>query len=238
MSRHNEEVRCLLVLMACCLAIAANACGGDSKDSSEEGPNAQELVQRAASATKALKSFHFRLSHENGGTPMLLGLELTRAEGDVAVPDRLAADIRAKAASVNVSVKVVGIEQKTWITNPFSRRWQLVPGASVKDVADPVALVNAVLGSLTGVRSDKVGELDGTKTYRLSGQIDASALKDALSSAQPGYTANVEAWIGEKDSLPRRVRLNGQLSKDEPKDIVRQIDISRFDVAVDIKPPE
>jgi hypothetical protein len=196
------------------------------------------LVQRAASATKALKSFHFRLSHENGGTPMLLGLELTSAEGDVSVPDRLAADVRAKAAGVNVSVKVVGIEQKTWITNPFSRRWQLVPGASVRDVADPVALVNAVLGSLKGVRSEGAAEIDGSKTYRVSGQIDASSLKDALPSAQAGYAANVEAWIGEKDSLPRRVRLSGQLSKDEPKDIVRQIDLSRFDAPVDIKPPE
>ena len=238
MAGHNEEVRRLLILVACSLAIAANACGGDGERSPTEGPSAQELVQRAASATKALKSFHFRLSHENGGTPMLLGLELTSAEGDVGVPDKLAADVRAKAAGVNVSVKVVGIEQKTWITNPFSRRWQLVPGASVRDIADPVGLVNAVLGSLTGVRSEGEAGLDGTKTYRLSGQIDASSLREALPSAQSGYTAKVEAWIGQTDSLPRRVRLSGQLSKDEPKDIVRQIDLSRFDAPVDIKPPE
>ena len=59
-----------------------------------------------------------------------------------------------------------------------------------------------------------------------------------MPSAQPGYTANVEAWIGQRDSLPRRVRLSGQLSEDEPKDIVRQIDLSRFDAPVDIRPPE
>ena len=82
------------------------------------------------------------------------------------------------------------------------------------------------------------GEVDGTKAYRLSGQIEASSLKAALPSAQSGYTANVEAWIGQTDTLPRRVRLSGQLSRNESKDIVRQIDLSRFDAPVDIKPPE
>jgi hypothetical protein len=88
------------------------------------------------------------------------------------------------------------------------------------------------------VRLEGKAEIDGVKTDRLSGQIDAASLKDALSSAQAGYTANVEAWIGQKDSLPRRVRLSGQLSKGEPEEIVRQIDLSRFDAPVEIKPPE
>jgi len=94
-------------------------------------------VQRATSATKALKSFHFRLSHENGGTPMLLGLELTSAEGDVGVPDKLAADVRAKAAGVNVSVKVVGIEHSVadaattiHVSSPIPNEW-LTPTPTV-----------------------------------------------------------------------------------------------------------
>ena len=69
---------------------------------------------------------------------MPLNLELVSAEGDVVVPDKLAADVKSEGARrINVSVKVIGIGDKTWVTNPFTRNWQSLPGATLKDIADP-----------------------------------------------------------------------------------------------------
>ncbi len=227
----------------CIVALLLSACGGKAKPSTatqtsgDKTPSATELVQKASTATKALKSFHFKLTHENGTTPIPLGLELVSAEGDVGIPDKLAANVKAKAAGVGVSVKVIGIDDKTWLTNPFTRKFQLLPGESIKDIADPTGLINAVLASLTNVKLAGTDTIDGTQTYKITGNVDASALQAAFDNATKGFPAGVELWVGQSDSLPRRVRLSGPLSKDEPKDIVREIDLSNFDKPVDIKAP-
>ena len=210
------------------------ACG-DEKETS--APDPAQLLQRSIAATRDVKTFHFKLSHENGATPMPLGLQLTNAEGDVAVPDRLAADVRAKASSITASLKVVSIGDRTWITNPFTRRWQQLPNASLRDIADPARLVTSVLGGLTQPAYAGTEEVEGTQTYHLTSTVDAAKLAGAL-PGEPGNVAKVDLWLGRSDSLPRRVKLSGRLAASEPENIVRDIYLSKFNAAVDIQPPE
>ncbi len=82
------------------------------------------------------------------------------------------------------------------------------------------------------------GTVDGVKTNKVTGTIDSGALKDALGIAEAGHQVKVEAWIGVDDMLPRRVRLTGPLSSDEEPDVVRQVELSRYDEPVEIMPPE
>ena len=79
------------------LAVLA-ACGGGGDTPPPADP--EQVLRRAAERLKDVKSFHFSLGHENGTTAMPLNLDLVSAEGDVAVPDRLAADVVAKASGV------------------------------------------------------------------------------------------------------------------------------------------
>jgi hypothetical protein len=163
---------------------------------------------------------------------------LTSAEGDFEVPGKLAADVRAKAAgSINVSVKVVAIDDQTWITNPFTRDWQRLPGASLRDLADPGTLVTALLPKVQDPTVGDGGELDGVQTLKIEGTIDSGELREALGFARAGHSVRVEAWIGAGDSLPRRIRLGGRLVSDENEDVQRQIDLSRFGEPVQINPP-
>jgi hypothetical protein len=182
-------------------------------------------------------SFHFELDHENGATPMPLGLELTSAEGDVAVPDRLKAEVRARAAAVSVTLQVVAIGDKTWVTNPFNRRWQELPGASLSDIADPATLMAVLVQNLQDVLITGEIEIDGEKGYRLEGTLDSGALSQALPSARPGQSVRVDLWINASDALPRRARLDGPLSSGEDEDIVREVQFSRFNAGVDITAP-
>src|SRR3972149_5194539 len=121
--RHNGAVmRAVLLPAPPGSAVMRPAGGGDGEG---EAPPADEIVAKAAAAAGGLRSFHFRLDHENGTTPILMGLELVSAEGEVAPPDRLQAEVRAKAmGSVSVTVNVVGIGERAWVTNPFTRQWQ------------------------------------------------------------------------------------------------------------------
>jgi hypothetical protein len=200
---------------------------------------AEALLQQSADRAAAVQSFHFILTHENGTTPLPLNLDLESAEGDVVVPGRLKAEVDAEAlGGLNVSVEVIGIDDQTWVTNPFTRGWEELPNTNIRDFADPAALVSGLLPAVQDAELREGEELDGVETQLVTGQIDSGALQDALGIAVPGNNVDVEAWIGVDDQLPRRVRLIGALSDEESADVVRQVDLSRFDQPVEIMPPE
>jgi hypothetical protein len=232
-------------LFAPLLAFALIACGGgdsDSKPSSSSNapnaPSAADLLQKAGTATKAAKSFHFNFTHENGTMPMPLGLRLTSAEGDYAAPDRIKAGVKAKAASANLAVDIIAIGDRTWITNPFTRKWQSLPDTTVSDIADPNAIVGALVSNLKDPKIAGEQDVDGVKTYRVTGTIASGDLRSAFSDVDTGFTNNVEIWLGTADSLPRRARIAGQLYKDDAPNVMRQVEITKYGAAVDIKAPE
>src|SRR4051794_20552814 len=160
--------RYMTFLVVTLFALALAACGGssDSKPSTN-APSAADLLTRSAAATKAAKSFHFNFTQENGTMPMPLSFRLVSAEGDYSAPDRIKAGVKAKAASANVSLDIIGVGDKTWITNPFTRKWQSLPDTTVSDIADPSAVVGALLNGLKDPKVVGEQDVDGVKTYRV-----------------------------------------------------------------------
>ncbi len=240
-----EGMKRLLTGFSLVVALVLAGCGGGSNNTkSSTGavasptPTGQQVIQQSATAVQALQSFHFVFTHQNGTTPLPLGMGLDSAEGDVGVPDKLSADVKAKAGGINVSVKVIGIGDKTWVTNPFTRNWQQLPGASIHDFADPAALVTSLLPKIQNPQIAGTETVGGVKTYDVKGTIDSGALSDALSFVEAGHSVNVEAWIGVDDSLPRRVKIAGPLTANESAQIVRQVDLSGFNEPVSIQPPQ
>ena len=232
MSNFNR----LSLALVAALFVLAIACGGDDKSTASKDDPAKVLSD-AVAAINNVQSFHFKLDHENGSTPMPLNLELVSAEGDVAVPDRIKAEVRAKAISLNVRLDVIGIGENTWITNPFSRRWERLPGAALRDIADPAALAKALVESLRDVRIEGRSEVDGTSNYHLQGNLDSGALAMALPIAEPGYQASVDLYIAESDSLPRRARIGGRLSNADNENVVRVVEFTRYNESVTIVAP-
>ncbi len=228
-------LRCSSILaLAVVLAVA---CGGGK--AAPSGVNAQDVLSRSATKFGTVKTFHFKLEHQNGFIPIVLGLHLITAEGDVVVPDRVSADLQAKAAgSTTVKVHVIGIGSKTWITNPFTRQYQQVPGdTAVSEIVDPVGLVSALATSVQGAEVAGTGSVDGVDCYHITGTLTSDALTKSLSFAEAGRSLQVETWIGKDDSLPRRALLKGALVADENANVVREINLSKFDAPVDIQPP-
>jgi hypothetical protein len=222
------------------LALAA-ACGGGGEKAAPTPatlPPADELLPKVVERVGAVKSFHFRLEHENGLSPMPLGLKLKTAEGDVQVPDRMKAKLEADVAGALLRVEVVGIGEEGWMTNPFSHEWQPLPaGTTISAIFDPAAGIQAVAGSLQDVRVVGVEKVGGDNTYLLEGQIDSGVLKAAVPIAEPGLTVNVKVWVGVDDYNIRQVRLEGPFASGEPENIVRILILSNFDEPVSIEPP-
>jgi hypothetical protein len=235
---HGVMAERLPLVCALLFGLLAVACGGGDKSGSDANVDPRAVLQESAAKLKDVRFFHFKLSHENGTTPMPLNLQLVSAEGDVATPDRLQADVRARAAGQTISVKVVGIGERSWITNPFTRQWDRMPGnVSIREVADPQGLVSSLIGQMRDVRYAGDDTVDGVRAYRIEGKADSGALADVIASAQSGQAIDVQMWIGIDDRLPYKVKILGPLSRDESKDIARTLDLSKYGAAVDIKEP-
>jgi hypothetical protein len=222
------------------LALAA-ACGGGGEEASPTPatlPQADEVLPKVVERVGALKSFHFRLEHENGLSPIPFDLKLKTAEGDVQVPDRMQAKLEADVAGALLRVEVIGIGEEGWMTNPFSHEWQALPaGTSISAIFDPAAGIQAVARSLQEVRVAGVEKVGGDNTYLLEGQVDSGVLEAAAPIAEPGLTVNVKVWVGVDDYNIRQVRLEGPFAPGEPENIVRILYLSKFDEPVSIEPP-
>jgi hypothetical protein len=222
------------------LALAA-ACGGGGEKATPTPanlPQADEILPKVVERVATLKSFHFRLEHENGLSSMPLDLKLKTAEGDIQVPDRMEAKLEAEAGGALMRVEVIGIGDEGWMTNPFSHQWQALPeGTTISAIFDPAAGIQAVAGSLQEVRVAGVEKVGGDNTYLLEGQIDSGVLKAAAPIAEPGLTVNVKVWVGVDDYTIRQIRLEGPFAPGEPENIVRILSLSKFDEPVSIEPP-
>jgi hypothetical protein len=218
------------------------ACGGEADDEpatptpTAEAPDATALLVDAALAVANLRSFHFELTQEDAIIPLPPNFDLTSAEGDVLLPDRLAADLETEVQDINVSVDAIAIGSDTWITNPFTRRWQKLD-ADLRDYADLGALLPSLLPAVQDPRLTGEASLDGVATRQVTGVANSSDLQDALPFALPNREVRIEVWLGVDDSLPRRVRVIGPLISGESDAAVRQIDLSRLNQPVEIDPP-
>lgn len=214
--------------------LAAAGCGGDGAGPLQAGP----LVREAAQATGKARSFHFALDVQ--GVPKTrTGLQLTSAEGDVAIPDRVRAEVAGNFAGVPITTRIVAVGDTIWLENPLSGRWEKI------DVGTgPVALLDpakGVLGVMEGI-SEPVEEgtenVDGVTLQRVSGTAAAADVAPLVAVSPSQRDVSVVLWIGEDDHLVRRIELSGPVARGESSEAKRVIVLSRFDEPVTIEAPK
>lgn len=212
------------------------ACSSSKEADDEPLPAADQILRSAEDAISELNSFHFQLEHENGTSALPLGLRLLSAEGDVASPDRLKAKVRARSGSLVVDVDIVSVGSRTWLKNPFTRQFQELPDTSLQDITNPLALIQVLTRDLRKAEVEGREKVDGVDVYHVTGTIDSAAL-GAVLPVEPGHSVAIDLYIGEDDSLPRRVDFDGPLTSSDANDIRRRVDFSRFNQTVEITAP-
>jgi hypothetical protein len=221
------------VLLALVALLVAVGCGSD-----EEGAPATELVRQSAESTGDVQSFHFALDVQNvetGGS----GLQLTGAEGDVAVPDRASADVTGTFSGVPISTQVIAVGDDVWLK--LFGKWQKVDVSTTPAVLlSPSKGVLAAMSGVTEAVDEGTEDLDGTTVVRVSGTAPAGDVAPlvAVSPSDPDLQVPVTLWIGEDDTILRRIEVRGPVAGGEPDDAVRTVDLSRFDEPVTVEPPE
>jgi len=233
---------------AAALAVASVglACGGDEEKQSGEGgslrPESSALTVDAAARMEALQSFHFVVSHEKGTTPITAGLQMERAEGDSRKPDSLSADVDALVPQLGnsaIEVQVISVGDTAKMTNPFDRtRWMDVPGSALQGLFDPGAGTVAALRAATGHAISGEETVRGVPCWVVTADVDGASLKAFADVAEGGFTVKLTLWIGKEDPVVHRIRLQGEMGPADTPDVIRLIDLSRFDEPVEIELPD
>jgi hypothetical protein len=200
--------------------------------------SAQALLSAAQGTLQADKSFHFILNHENGTTPIAEGINMRRAEGDILKPDKFMATVDGTiGGKQSVSVKAINVGSQVWV-NIFGDKYTLLPnGVGAAQFLDPN---NGVAKAIAGAKNPQsVGQdtINGVATTEISATVDAGDLTAIASQAQAGKSVPGKIWIGNSDHQVYRIRIEGPLNDQEPANIARQIDLSKFNEPLDIQPP-
>ena len=201
-------------------------------------PSAEDILADSGHRMAALDSFRFGLSHENGGTPLAMGLVVTDVEGDVVKPDGLRVSLGATFSGFFVELKLIAVEGVTYMTDPVTQAWE-VQEAGVNPLAffDPATGIDSIMSDLA--EPDLLGQetLDGVATHHIGGKLPSDSLVPLLSTVTPDLTVDTEVWIGEDDSYLRRVVFRGVAVAGDAENIVRTIVLSTFNQAAEIEAP-
>ena len=232
------------VALVGCLALVA--CGGGDGEGGEEDIDSldvQELLDSAVIQFTEMESFHFALDFAGDTSPLeQLQVDMQSIKGDVIIPDRLKAEVQARATQfggLNVNVDLIGVGEDAWFTNPLNRsEWLHFDGGNpLNGLFNPSDGVAAVIRGAANPTVTGEEVLEGVETWMVEGTIDSGDLTAFLDSAEAGYPVKGTIWIGKEDKVIYRIYLLGQLTADEPEDILRRLDFSNFNEVEPIEPP-
>lgn len=227
---------CILTALLMVTVLVVTGC---SKATSATALSASEILSKSYDDMQAVSSFHFVLDHVGGGTPISMGVAMTKAEGDIVRPDKLQATISGTAIGTPIEVKLVAADGKMLMTNPLSGKWEAPPDQfKVLSVFDPGTGIAAIIKGIATPSSLDDEQVGDTLSYHLKGGVASEALSPLTGSAVTGVIVDTEVWIGKEDFLVRQVKLTGKITEGEIEGIVRTLTFTNFNQNVNITLPQ
>jgi hypothetical protein len=233
----KQSIFLILFLAFVALSVAAAGCSGATPPPSSVA--AQSVVSNASDKMQALNSYHFVLDQVGGGTPIAMGIEMKKAEGDVLKPDKLKMSISGTALGFSIQVQLITVGGVIKMTNPLNGQWETLSDQfKILGIFDPTSGIAAILKQVSNLTALDDQQSGGVPCYHLKGNVSSDALNALTGSSVSGVNINVELWIGKGDFLVRTIQLTGKITETEVSGIVRTLSLSNFGQALSIELPQ
>lgn len=240
MARAASDLHPLVVRVPFLAALSAVAvlaimgCGGDKTAGPAVSP--QEALSRSKAAMAAVAGFKFELTHPAGATSLPGGLFLTRADGAVAAPDRLAVNAEANFGRVFVKVQAVVIGGETYMTNFLTGAWAAVPPQdSPFSFLDPPRLVASLLGEVTGPSFVERPRPGGDLV--VAGKISAAPFAALVGAVDASKTVAVKLKLEAGTFFLKEALVEGALQTGDGPAAARLIKFSGFGEEIKVERP-
>lgn len=201
-------------------------------------PSPEELVSRAAQATRLLETVHFVFTAEGTTAPLLAGMEALKAEGDLRRSGELHAQITARSQGAIFETEVTVAKGRTYLRAPLQERFQALPGRVDLPILDPDRGLAAALAELRApqiVGTDRVG---GAAVYQVRGELPVQRIAEMLGGQLAEETVQAEIAVREPDGAVSRIVLRGRALAGDDANAVRTVAFSRWNEPVSIVAPE
>ena len=227
--------RLALASASAVLVLVLGACGGDDLDVDTSSVDVAALLTAAADRMDEVGSFRFDLEHENGTATIVRDLEMERAEGDVEGADRMRLLVAVRAGPLNAEIEMIVLPDESWITNPFTGRWER-EDIDVSQFFAPGEGVTALMRAIDGGAVTGAQTIDGVEAYLVEADVPSESLT-LFGDAREGETIRLKAWIGIDDPLVHRIEAVGGIVAGEPDDLVRRLTLTDFGESFGIEAP-
>jgi hypothetical protein len=233
----------LACMMACMMAVMLVLSGCTGKPAgtpaSPSPLTPAEVLSKSYDAMQAVKSFHFVLDHKTGGTPIAAGIDMQKAEGDIANPDKFQTKITGTLMGSAIEVSIVTVGDTSMMTNPLSNKWEVIPDSfKVLTVFDPGSGIASIIKGLSDLSDLGDTSVGGKNCYHLKGNIASEALQPLTGTTATGVPIAAEVWIDKETMLVQQVQLTGKITDSEAGGIVRTLQFSDYDKEVAIALPQ
>ena len=223
------------------IAIILTACtvlsGCSSKSSANLTP--ADVLAKSYDSMQAAKSFHFLMEHDTAGTPIGKDILMTKLEGDIVSPDKLQAKITGSYSDMAIEVRLVTVADKTYMTNPLSGTWEVVPNSfEVLNVFDPskgVASIIKGMANVSDIGDEKIGK---SLCYHLKGDVLSESFAPMTGTTSTGVPVATEVWIDKKTLLVKQMKVTGKITDTEADGITRTLTFTDYNKDIEIKLPE
>jgi hypothetical protein len=189
----------------------------------------------------SLKSAVFTLEHQVGATTLLPGLEMTRVEGLVDIPDRFSLTVEAELEFPRsfVQLDVLSIEDKAYMTDILTREWIEVPPQSLPiTFGDLGVTLSGIIDAMQ--EPSLIGEenINGVGAYHMRGLVQSDDLASLVSGAGQGFGVRLDVWLDRTENLLLQALITGQVVPTDVLETARLLVLDDIDVPVRIRPPE
>lgn len=231
--RRGRHMLFILLMLGALIAPAAV--------SAQQTQDPAALLAKAAKSMSGVSSFHFALDNGSGPTPLIEGIDLASAEGDVIVPNKIQAELTADFHGLSLTVKVIGIGSDVWITNPMGGGTQKLSGnmGLVLSVLNPYDILSSAAKTIEQPKIEGTEKVNGVETTKVSGKfnvVTAATGTPVVTTTEGMPAPTITLWV-DAQGLVHRLQVRGQILPTDPTDATRTFNITNFNKPVTIEPP-
>ena len=231
-------MRAALVLLLAALLAACSQQPASTPAPSPTPVDPKAELRRTVERLLALESVSFVLDQTVGSTVLSPGIEMNRAYGTVIVPGKFDVTVEAQVANLYVELGMASIDGVSYMTNPITGQWAVVPAESI-----PINLLtigSTLAGIVEAVQSPELlakTALDGVDVYHIRGGILSEDLLELVPGADEGYPVRLEMWMEQANGTLRQATITGQVTDDDVPGAMRVLTLDNINQPATIEPP-
>ena len=198
------------------------------------------LLSSVESELAAMSSATFDMVDETESGAPFFGTTFKSLTGIVDSPDSFWMSVKVVAPGFGfVEIEMTAVGDEAFIKFSEDAPWTPLPLEEVPfnfgEIGFQLSRLVPALSNASLIGTESVAD---ARTVSFEGTIASEGMSGLITGVDPGHSITLTFWVHEDDNSLRQLRIAGRLFNDDAPETVRLLDITGFNVDVDIQLPE